>query len=104
MSWTNVVDECRVRASWAYVVGERRIRTSRTNVEQVRFAGRAELFAGCGGVAQLGERLNGIQEVRGSIPLASMAAPDVPLNVRSNGQPNVQRRLVVVMLVQVESR
>ena len=24
-----------------------------------------------GGVAQLGERLNGIQEVRGSIPLAS---------------------------------
>ena len=37
-----------------------------------------------GGVAQLGERLNGIQEVRGSIPLASivgwlraMAASDV---------------------------
>jgi hypothetical protein len=28
---------------------------------------------GRGGVAQLGERLNGIQEVRGSIPLASMA-------------------------------
>ena len=27
-----------------------------------------------GGVAQLGERLNGIQEVRGSIPLASIAA------------------------------
>ena len=27
--------------------------------------------AGPGGVAQLGERLNGIQEVRGSIPLAS---------------------------------
>ena len=26
-----------------------------------------------GGVAQLGERLNGIQEVRGSIPLTSMA-------------------------------
>ena len=25
-----------------------------------------------GGVAQLGERLNGIQEVRGSIPLTSM--------------------------------
>ena len=25
----------------------------------------------CGGVAQLGERLNGIQEVRGSIPLVS---------------------------------
>ena len=25
-----------------------------------------------GGVAQLGERLNGIQEVRGSIPLASI--------------------------------
>ena len=31
----------------------------------------------CGGVAQLGERLNGIQEVRGSIPLASMARPVV---------------------------
>ena len=28
---------------------------------------------GRGGVAQLGERLNGIQEVSGSIPLASMA-------------------------------
>ena len=27
-----------------------------------------------GGVAQLGERLNGIQEVRGSIPLTSMQA------------------------------
>ena len=27
---------------------------------------------GRGGVAQLGERLNGIQEVSGSIPLASM--------------------------------
>ena len=30
------------------------------------------LFQGSGGVAQLGERLNGIQEVRGSIPLASI--------------------------------
>ena len=29
-----------------------------------------------GGVAQLGERLNGIQEVRGSIPLASTAGPE----------------------------
>ena len=28
-----------------------------------------------GGVAQLGERLNGIQEVRGSIPLASTGRP-----------------------------
>jgi hypothetical protein len=27
-----------------------------------------------GGVAQLGERLNGIQEVRGSIPLTSIPA------------------------------
>jgi hypothetical protein len=31
-----------------------------------------------GGVAQLGERLNGIQEVRGSIPLASIPAAAVP--------------------------
>ena len=31
-------------------------------------------FSGPGGVAQLGERLNGIQEVRGSIPLTSMAS------------------------------
>ena len=29
-----------------------------------------------GGVAQLGERLNGIQEVRGSIPLASIAVAE----------------------------
>ncbi len=28
-----------------------------------------------GGVAQLGERLNGIQEVRGSIPLTSIVGP-----------------------------
>ena len=32
----------------------------------------AGVAAARGGVAQLGERLNGIQEVRGSIPLASM--------------------------------
>ena len=31
----------------------------------------AVVLAGPGGVAQLGERLNGIQEVRGSIPLTS---------------------------------
>ena len=30
-----------------------------------------------GGVAQLGERLNGIQEVRGSIPLASISRESV---------------------------
>ena len=29
-----------------------------------------------GGVAQLGERLNGIQEVRGSIPLTSIPVDD----------------------------
>jgi hypothetical protein len=30
-----------------------------------------------GGVAQLGERVNGIHEVRGSIPLASMAPSSI---------------------------
>ena len=35
------------------------------------------VFAGPGGVAQLGERLNGIQEVRGSIPLASTGPAEV---------------------------
>ena len=34
-----------------------------------------------GGVAQLGERLNGIQEVRGSIPLTSI--PDEKSAVRT---------------------
>jgi hypothetical protein len=29
----------------------------------------------CGGIAQLGERLNGIQEVSGSIPLISTTSP-----------------------------
>jgi hypothetical protein len=29
------------------------------------------VLAGCGAVAQLGERLNGIQEVVGSIPIGS---------------------------------
>ena len=33
------------------------------------------MFRGAGGVAQLGERLNGIQEVRGSIPLTSIPEP-----------------------------
>ena len=33
-----------------------------------------------GGVAQLGERLNGIQEVRGSIPLASISDETRSLN------------------------
>ncbi len=30
-----------------------------------------QLHSYCGGIAQLGERLNGIQEVSGSIPLTS---------------------------------
>ena len=34
-----------------------------------------------GGVAQLGERLNGIQEVRGSIPLASMVETAVSIDL-----------------------
>jgi hypothetical protein len=39
-----------------------------------RFLSGANWLSGnAGGVAQLGERLNGIQEVRGSIPLTSMA-------------------------------
>ena len=37
-----------------------------------------------GGVAQLGERVNGIHEVRGSIPLASMA-PLRPDQTRTYG-------------------
>ena len=37
----------------------------------------ANLAGDPGGVAQLGERLNGIQEVRGSIPLTSTWAADV---------------------------
>ena len=36
---------------------------------------RARLPDGCGAVAQLGERLHGIAEVRGSIPLGSTIAP-----------------------------
>ena len=38
---------------------------------------------GRGGVAQLGERLNGIQEVRGSIPLASMAWQEITRDASS---------------------
>ena len=36
-----------------------------------------------GAVAQLGERLNGIQEVRGSIPLSSTFLSTLPVSVRS---------------------
>ena len=39
----------------------------------------------CGAVAQLGERLNGIQEVVGSIPISStikiMRRPDLPASL-----------------------
>ena len=38
-----------------------------------------------GGVAQLGERLNGIQEVRGSIPLASISDEKVSVGVGTTG-------------------
>ena len=38
-----------------------------------------------GGVAQLGERLNGIQEVRGSIPLASITGQDTGLDAPKVG-------------------
>ena len=43
----------------------------------MRLAGMVVALGGgrAGGVAQLGERLNGIQEVRGSIPLTSIPAP-----------------------------
>ena len=34
----------------------------------------------CGGIAQLGERLNGIQEVSGSIPLISTKRKALKLN------------------------
>ena len=39
-----------------------------------------------GGVAQLGERLNGIQEVSGSIPLASTGGPVPPGSSGSGSQ------------------
>ena len=43
-----------------------------------------EAFAGtactCGAIAQLGERLNGIQEVSGSIPLSSTIRRSSPAN------------------------
>ena len=41
----------------------------------------------CGGIAQLGERLNGIQEVSGSIPLTStnlIEIHDTKFEVRKN--------------------
>ena len=38
-----------------------------------------------GGVAQLGERLNGIQEVRGSIPLASISDEKFSIGVGTTG-------------------
>src|SRR5690606_16785525 len=40
----------------------------------------------CGAVAQLGERLNGIQEVRGSIPLGSTTFPH-----RDSVEPQAER-------------
>ena len=45
-----------------------------------RFLSRLDWAGNAGGVAQLGERLNGIQEVRGSIPLTSMARAESPSN------------------------
>src|SRR3990170_4583867 len=46
-----------------------------------RFLSRLYGGGNAGGVAQLGERLNGIQEVRGSIPLTSMARRESPSNI-----------------------
>ena len=37
----------------------------------VKYRGRRQATVKYGGIAQLGERLNGIQEVSGSIPLIS---------------------------------
>ena len=40
-----------------------------------------KIHLACGGIAQLGERLNGIQEVSGSIPLISTMQRDIRLDV-----------------------
>ena len=61
-----------------------------------------------GGVAQLGERLNGIQEVRGSIPLASIPAAAVPRrggitlesHDRSATRPSVSSHAGIAQLVE----
>ena len=46
-------------------------------------AGNFRLIIQNGAVAQLGERLNGIQEVRGSIPLGSTNQTKIPNLIRS---------------------
>ena len=51
---------------------------SRFWVESVFHAGTGKIF---GAVAQLGARLNGIQEVRGSIPLSSTIAYSLPFKL-----------------------
>ena len=48
----------------------------------------------CGGLAQLGERLNGIQEVSGSIPLTSTNLTELhgtKIEVRKNFDSSVKR-------------
>ena len=45
------------------------------SIERPLEAGLVRALGKTGAVAQLGERLNGIQEVRGSIPLGSTIAP-----------------------------
>ena len=40
-----------------------------------------KIHLACGGIAQLGERLNGIQEVSGSIPLISTTKRDIRSDV-----------------------
>jgi hypothetical protein len=50
----------------------------------------------CGAIAQLGERLNGIQEVRGSTPLGSTIFTLVTMNVRglvASGLPRAGLRI-----------
>ena len=54
-------------------------RNEKTFLTFVLFSDKIHLA--CGGIAQLGERLNGIQEVSGSIPLISTTKRDIRSDV-----------------------
>src|SRR6476646_726828 len=68
-----VVERCKIPAVGSFAIAN--FLTSIIPLDILRGSCRAQFvpIGNAGGVAQLGERLNGIQEVRGSIPLTSMA-------------------------------
>ena len=63
-----------------------------------------KIHLACGGIAQLGERLNGIQEVSGSIPLISTMKRDIRSDVSFHGGDKRDRTADLLNAIQALSQ